>query len=192
MGNLKRIKFTKPLILLVLLEILIIELVIFYIFNITPVGISGNIEELEEYEPGLEELMIIVFKKEYFFGKIRVTVKPYKNNTVTLEFPYGKVLNITDEYTFVETLLPGVSRWPFLGLSLDFAPNNYSALLFDEYLNPYYVYTCPKSELEDGFLRPRFLPYEVTRTMAPYYIVTIKGKFYLKTEILGVVPWNKS
>lgn len=192
LGDLKCVRFTKPLILVILSEILIIELAIFYIFNITPIETIGGIEEFEESEPESEELMVIVFKKDYFFGKIRITVKPYKNSTVTLEFPYGKVLNITDKYTFVETLLPGVSRWPFLGFSLDFALNNCSAFLFDEYLNHYYVYTCPKSELENGFLRPRFLPYKVMRTMVPYYIMTVKGKFYLKTEVLGVVPWNKS
>lgn len=188
----KRIRFTKPLLLLILFEIMIIELVIFSIFNITPIGSSGDIEEFEEIEPETEELMVMVFKKEDFFGKIRVTVKPYKNSTVTLEFPYGKVLNITDKYTFVETLLPGVRRWPFIGISLTFEPSNYSTFIFGEYTNPYYVYTCPKSELENGFLRPRFLPYEVTKTMDPYYIMTIKGKFYLKTEVFGVIPWNKN
>jgi len=97
-------RFAKPLILLVLSEIMIIELIVLLIFGVTPTSSS-------EYDLGSnwEELMIILFKKDYFLGKIRVAIEPYENSIVTLELPYGKVLNITDEYVFVETLPPGVT-----------------------------------------------------------------------------------
>jgi len=166
---------------------MIIELIVLFIFGVTPTSSS-------EYDPGSnwEELMIIVFKKDYFFGKIRVAIEPYENSIVTLELPYGKVLNITDEYVFVETLPPGVTRFPFLGISYNFGPENY-LLIVEDYSNPYYVYECPKRELgEDGFLRPSFLPYKVINTMRPYYIATIRGRFKMKIDVCGVVPWNKN
>jgi len=182
-----KLRFTKPLILLILSEIIIIELIILFIFGIAPTSASTR-----DSGSNWEELMIIVFKKEYFFGKIRVTVKPYENSIVTLEFSYGKVLNITDEYVFVETLLPGVTRFPFAGISYHLGPENCCSIV-EEYSNPYYVYECPKSELgEDGFLRPSFLPYRVVNTMEPYYVAMIRGRFKIKIDVYGVVPWNKS
>ncbi|MEM2087605.1 MAG: hypothetical protein QXF52_02885 [Thermoproteota archaeon] len=184
-GSLKRLKATKTLILLIWSEIIVIELVALYIFGVTSTHIGGDIDEFLDGAPESGEYMIIVFKKEYFFGKIRVTVKPYGNSIVTLTFYSGKVLNITDEYTFVEPLLPGFGRW-FDGVPFTSEYNYLTPFFFDQYTGPYYVYKCPKEKLGS------FLPYGVASTMYPYHIVTVKGKFKIKTEVLGVVPWNKN
>ncbi|MBO3840159.1 MAG: hypothetical protein QXU09_02050 [Thermoproteota archaeon] len=176
MKGLGGLKITKALVLVILLEVVIIEAIALYAFSV--VYSSSGAYDISG------ECLIIVFKKDYFFGKIKVTVIPYENSTVTLIFPSGEAVNITEEYTFIETLPPVISRW-FVGLP-DLIYNN-SALSYEQYTYPCYGYVCRKEELGN------FLPYSVTTTMQPYGIVRIKGKSYeIKTKILGVAPWNKS
>lgn len=50
---------------------------------------GGEEQSIEGGEPYPKEYIIIVFKKDYFLGRVKVRIKPYENSVVTLLFPTG-------------------------------------------------------------------------------------------------------